>query len=260
MIELGEANTLAELIEATHNAEKKFDGQLWFRGQAQSDWQLKPGAHRREPILESQFANHFRLRAPSLAANCPEHKDYISWLPLMQHYGLPTRLLDWTESLLVAAFFALLPKSTESSSAAIWLLAPGKLNEQQGGFFIPFLADYRVEPLVIDAFSGRPPNPENQYSIAVFAPRKDKRMVAQLGNYTLHGSRESLETHPESSQFLARILIPATSHNKIRADLSVSGMRFSSLFPDLASLAQEVSELTTFDVDGKDLESDSADG
>lgn len=252
MLDLGEAHTLADLIEAAHNAERQLGGQVWFRGHAQNDWQLIPSAHRRNSVLESQFANHFRLSAPSLAANCPEHEDYVSWLPLMQHYGLPTRLLDWTESILVAAFFSLPPKPTKTNTA-IWLLAPGNLNDQSIGGLIPFLTDERVKPLVTAAFSGKT-NPKYQHSVAVLAPRSDRRMAAQLGNYTIHGCREALEAHPASSQFLARLLIPHKSHDKIRADLSVSGIRLSSLFPDLVSLAQEVGEIKAFGPNGEDLE------
>lgn len=253
MLDLGEAHTLSDLVEAAHTAERQFGGQqVWFRGHAQNDWQLVPSAHRRHPILESQFAHHFRLRAPSLAANCPEHKDYVSWLPLMQHYGLPTRLLDWTESLLIAAFFAI-PSEPVTSSAAIWLLAPGNLNEQSIGCVIPFLADERVTPLVAAAFSGTV-NPEKQFSVAALAPRTDRRMAAQLGNYTIHGSREPLETHSASAHFLGRILIPAASHDKIRADLSVAGMRLSSLFPDLSNLARELASIKALGQQGEDLE------
>lgn len=253
MLDLGEAHTLSDIVEAVHIAERQFGGQIWSRGHAQHDWQLVPSAHRRHSVLESQFAHHFRLRAPSLAVNCPEHKDYGSWLPLMQHYGLPTRLLDWTESLLVAAFFAIPPKSI-TSSAAIWLLAPGNLNEQSIGRLIPFLGNERVMPLVTAAFSGNT-NSEDQHSVAVFAPRTDRRMAAQLGNYTIHGSRDPLESHPASSQFLARILIPVMSYDKIRTDLSVSGIRLSSLFPDLSNLARELIEMKAFGPDGEDLES-----
>lgn len=170
----------------------------------------------------------------------------------MQHYGLPTRLLDWSESLLVAAFFAI--RLEHRSSATIWLLAPGKLNEQSIGPLIPFLADKRVTPLLDAAFSGTG-NSGEQPSIATYAPRTDRRMAAQLGNYTIHGSREPLELHPASSNFLARIVIPASSYHKIRADLSVCGVRLSSLFPDLSHLAQEIGEITAFGDDGEDLES-----
>ncbi len=72
MLDFGEAHTLAELLEAAHVAEKKLGEQVWFRGHAKNDWKLVPSAHRRHPALEAQFAHHFRLRAPSLAANCPE--------------------------------------------------------------------------------------------------------------------------------------------------------------------------------------------
>jgi hypothetical protein len=252
MLDLGEAHTLSDLVEATHIAERKLGAQVWFRGHAQNDWKLVPSAHRRHPDLESQFAHHFRFRAPSLAPNCPGHKDYVSWLPLMQHYGLPTRLLDWTESLLVAAFFAI-PPTPITSSAAIWLVSPGNLNEQSIGQLIPFAADERVGPLVSAAFSGKT-NADNQHSIAVLAPRTDRRMAAQLGNYTIHGSRAPLEQHPAADQFLARILIPSTSQDRIRADLSVSGMRRSSLFPDLSNLATEISELKGLGPGGEDLE------
>ena len=253
MLELGKAHKLADLIEAAHKAERQFEGQVWFRGHAQHDWHLVPSAHRKNPVLESQFIHHFRLRAPSLALNCPNHKDYASWLPLMQHYGLPTRLLDWTESLLVATFFAL-PQDTDDTDGAIWMLAPGKLNELSIGYIIPFLADERAKPFIADAFSGNSKS-ENQNTIAVLAPRTDRRMAAQLGNYSIHGNREALELHPESSRFLSRIIIPVASQGKIRTDLSVSGIRRSSLFPDLANLAHEISEFKAIGPDGEDLES-----
>ena len=251
MLELGEALTLADLIDAAHIAEKQLGGQIWFRGHAQHDWNLVPSAHRRHPALESQFANHFRLRAPSLAANCPEHLDYVSWLPLMQHYGIPTRLLDWTESLLFAAFFAISKKS-HRSSATIWMLAPGNLNELSIGYVIPFLTDERVKPFVNAAFSGAV-NLEGHHSISVLAPRTDRRMAAQLGNYTLHGNRDPLESHPAASRFLARVVMPETSHDRINSDLSVSGIRLSSLFPDLANLAREITEIKAIDHDGEDV-------
>lgn len=252
MLDLGEAHTFSDLMEATNVAEQKFGGQVWFRGHAQDDWKLVPSAHRSHPVLESQFAHHFRLKAPALADNCPEHKDYVSWLPLMQHYGLPTRLLDWTESLLVAAYFATEAKPI-SSSAAIWLLAPGNLNKQSVGRLIPFLTDERVEPLVSDAFSGKG-HSQNQHSLAVFAPRTDRRMAAQLGNFTIHGSRVALEQHPSADQFLARILIPLISHDKIKRDLTIFGMRRSSLFPDLSNLAMEISELNVLSSEDEDME------
>ena len=56
----------------------------------------------------------------------------ISWLTLMQHYGLPTRLLDWSESPLVALYFALSSDEDAKADAAVWVLNPMKLNKKVG--------------------------------------------------------------------------------------------------------------------------------
>lgn len=251
MPETMEVRSLSELIEAAHQAEEKFKCQLWFRGHAQDDWELVPGAHRRSPNLESQFAQHFRFHAPSIHSSCPEHKDYISWLPLMQHYGLPTRLLDWTESLVVAAFFAV-SSSRAEKNAAIWFLAPGELNNKSIGYIIPFLSDPRVMPIVKGAFSGHI-DYENKHVVSVLAPRTDRRMAAQLGNYTIHETREALDKHPQASSFLKKIIIPVDAHAKLMSDLSVVGVRRSLLFPDLSNLANEISGLADIDWDDDNL-------
>jgi hypothetical protein len=251
MIDFGKAYNLADIIEAAHEAEQKFEAQVWFRGQSEYKWQLKPSVHRRHPILEAQFLHHFRLRAPSMAA-CPNHEDHISWLPLMQHYGLPTRLLDWTESAMIAAYFGL-PKIEKGIDGAIYMLAPGKLNQISIGDIIPFLVDERVKKYIKDAFTGKS-NPDNNQTISVLAPRTDKRMAVQFGNYTIHGTREPLEDNPMSSTFLGKIIIPHSARDKIKSDLSVAGIRRSNLFPDLESLAKEVSEIIAFGLNGEDLD------
>ena len=54
----------------------------------------------------------------------PESTDTLEWLALMRHYGAPTRLLDWTYSFFVAAFFALADSTGDS---AIWAVDTGAM-------------------------------------------------------------------------------------------------------------------------------------
>ena len=236
------AVSISELLELAKSAESQFKELPWFRGHADSRWQLVPSAHRRHPILESQFAQQFRLRAPSVA-KCPDHGDYVSWLPLMRHYGLPTRLLDWTESLLVATYFA---TALPDQDGVVWILSPGSLNRLTIGGFIPFMHDSRVKPLIAEAFGAKAGGEFSPY-LAVFAPRTDPRMAAQLGNYTIHRARAPLNEQQEVAHALTRISIPGTAKLRLRNELGLLGIRASSLFPDLATLATEISELVVIE-------------
>jgi hypothetical protein len=60
-------------------------------------------------------------------AKTPDPDDYFGWLFLAQHYGLPTRLLDWSESPLVALYFAV-TEGHEDHDGCVWALWPGGLN------------------------------------------------------------------------------------------------------------------------------------
>jgi hypothetical protein len=236
------ATSTSELLELAKNVESQYKELPWFRGHADKRWQLVPSAHRKDPILESQFAQQFRLRAPAVA-KCPDHGDYVSWLPLMRHYGLPTRLLDWTESLLVATYFA---TALPDLDGAIWVLSPGSLNRVTIGGFIPFMHDSRVQPLIAEAFGARVGGEHSPY-LAVFAPRTHPRMAAQLGNYTIHRLRAPLEEQQEVAHALIRITIPRVAKPRLRRELGLLGIRTSSLFPDLATLATEISELVVIE-------------
>ena len=88
-----------EVLDAIVQITRAFgDTKVWWRGHANNGWRLAPKLYR-EGMSAKEFNmnQRFRMLAKVRHANCPGPDDALAWLFLMQHYGLPTRLLDWSE-------------------------------------------------------------------------------------------------------------------------------------------------------------------
>src|SRR5690554_4396695 len=107
-----------------HTAFSKYrpDNRWMFRGQADSDWLVKPKSGR-SPYCERDDLDYlasWKRKASEYIQSKPEN-DW-EWMAIAQHHGLPTRLLDWSYNPLVAAFFACI--SEPEKDAAIFCLLP----------------------------------------------------------------------------------------------------------------------------------------
>jgi hypothetical protein len=234
--------TVAETLE-TWVDEEGTDFSPWFRGHHQSSWRLQPTVYRSEftNLSEDDCRQDFKLRAyPYLVNTARDPVDDWEWYFVMQHHGLPTRLLDWTESPLVALYFAL-REATGNFDAAVWMLDPWWLNEHTGGFDNEILwsNDPRVLNYLPVPFARGVVIPDKP--IAIEAPYTSRRIAAQRGAFTLHGSaRKPLEKHPELAKRLVKIIVPRGNINNMKNALRSAGIRETLVFPELPGLCREL--------------------
>lgn len=99
---------------------------LWFRGQTNATWGLIPRIWR----IEYKDANEAEMRLEFESVGHPLTPgagfDKWHWYFLMQHYGAPTRLLDWTVNPLVALYFAV--RELTEHEGAVWVVDPWRWN------------------------------------------------------------------------------------------------------------------------------------
>lgn len=215
----------------------------WFRGQGDEAWSLVPSIYRPENrgfLEEDDFRDDFRRRAwPYLAQVAHEPANEWEWYFLMQHHGLPTRLLDWSESALVALYFAL-RDAVPKRNPAVWVLDPWALNKNVAKKRDTILSpsERRAQSYLSEPFSYRPlPRPP----IALEPPLKSVRIAAQKGVFTLHGSTtKPLDSYAALRPHLAKIVISSGNVGELKEELSVAGITETTVFPELAALCKEL--------------------
>jgi hypothetical protein len=200
---------------------------------------LSPKARLRE--IEQDLFFEFQARAKELHALGLSDWDYLFY---MRHYGLPTRILDWTESLGVALFFALgLATGEEAKSPCLWLLNPYLLNKKEWGrdlvapqiigwdeekFEYYDYGELLLEPAGVDI--------EWKSPVAIYPQQRNARVSAQRGWFTIHGrKRKPLEDIKPNA--VRKIDIPLPAIPVIKELLDQMGLDKFTLYGDLDSLS-----------------------
>jgi len=241
-------NTLNDLVEAVHYGGVRFGGKsIWWRGQADKEWNLVSHLYRSDDWFEKEcnIVARFRQKARVRYAKCPGYDDYANWLFLMQHYKLPTRVLDWTESALVALYFIVADSSKHDEPGVLWALNPVLLNQaefERNGIFS--VDNPEVKKICGQAFVMTERNSNNYGKVAaVMADHHDLRQMAQQSAFTIHGRSSSLNGHEHSDNFLVKYEVPALSKKSLLYDLYNLGITRSYLFPDLENLSKDLKTL-----------------
>ena len=225
-----------------------------YRGDRDARWPLltsldKLGGatspHSKADLEEHILRNFIRYSRPYFAQ--PPVNEW-EVLVAAQHHGLPTRLLDWTYSPLVAAHFATIRGDPESNRV-VWRLDWKSVHRSFG---LPELA------LLIQDLEGilageRPLTPWTLFSASRGArefacmlepPSLNARIAAQSSTFTLCSDKQQsfdrfLEGHGLGTA-LTKFIIPAKETARFRDQLDLVSVDERRLFPDLDGVAAEM--------------------
>jgi hypothetical protein len=243
-----QARTISAFLDACQQLSDSWsdadtgDTTPWYRGQQNANWSLIPGEYRYALLDAAEIRSEFILKARELL-RLPPTTDW-EWYFLMQHYGLPTRLLDWTSGSLIGLHFAL-SANTGKTDAAVWVLDPWALNSWSCGCSDLVLTggEFREQPIarkylrrVYQRFRMAPK------PLAIVPPYNSSRITAQRGTFTVHGSsNKGLEK--QFARRLAKIVIPKAAILQLRQALRTVGVSEFTLFPDLDGLCRDIRTL-----------------
>lgn len=250
--------TFAELLEAIESFQAS-SKTSWYRGIANSSYKLGPTLYRHNQItkiedltaLEAEVSTRFVQRSlPFLARPLTDDWDKLF---LMQHYGVPTRLLDWTENPFVAIYFALNSGGVgPSSDAALWMCDPTAWNQAaldhlsfKGGVLD------QSNSLLRTYAPGTPVVEMPMLPIMIYGTYNSPRIVAQRGGFAIFGQgTQPMEEVYGAAKFpdtvLTKIIISQDHVDEIRASLFRKGFTESVVFPDLDGLAKEIRRIFGF--------------
>lgn len=227
-----------EFLESIKNAKEELGNPeiLWYRGHPNSRFYLLANLLRYKNGLEKE--QHLFTSFRKFSDRILKRRD-SEWETLfeMQHYGVPTRLLDWSETFGIALFFASHYNQSHhpDQDAAIYLLDPIALNNISGIHQI-----YRV------------PQDDKKFSytriywkqtpFAAMAPIAiepifiNDRMLAQRGVFTVHHDKiDPIEdAFPEA---IKKVLLPNAVIPAATEFLELSNINIYTVFPDLAGIS-----------------------
>jgi hypothetical protein len=180
---------------------------------------------------EERILRIFKRKAVHFLDHAPERDDDFQWLALMQDHGAPTRLVDFTWSPYVAAFFAL---HNATGEAVIWACNPFEIERhkkldlnQPGSFAKHFLSSRRSF-----VWMGEP------YAM-------NRRLIAQSGTFLVPSVLDRpiddiLANYPKPKGTLVKFLLSPRIREKGMRELYKMNITQASLFPDLDGLARSL--------------------
>jgi hypothetical protein len=233
------------------------DGRWAYRGQRCVEWGLESSLERSfrkmDPsVFEMQIIEKFQQRAYHYLSEAMKPDDIVEWLSLMQHHGAPTRLLDFTFSPYIAAYFALERCDNECAIWAIdynWirfetvskLTKSGITDYQIGGGHVTdtWFSKLNFYDLIF--------NHKEKLIIPVVPRKLNERQTIQQGLFLFGSNRqhtfeENIEAYEKLDirKHLYKFVLSKSYRNEALCDLNLMNVSRASLFPGLDGFAQSI--------------------
>jgi hypothetical protein len=196
------------------------------------------------PGQEERMLRIFKRKALNFLEHVPAEDDDLQWLALMQDHGAPTRLLDFTWSPYVAAFFAL---HNATEDAAIWVCNPFEIGENQTVKIQGKreVAITKLNPKHTGNFR-RFYLPGNIPFVWIGEPHAmNRRLIAQSGTFIVpgvldHALEDILQSFPNPKNTLLKVILPLKIRERGMRELYRMNITQATLFPDLDGLARSL--------------------
>lgn len=243
--------TLSEYIDTIKALSAEWGvhrGNIWYRG-LEDEWLgLVPGTVWRDIDLETEdeMVAEFLVYYRSYYPREPAHA--LELYALMRHYGLPSRLLDWSMSPLVSLFFALERPGRENSRRVVWAIDHVELNRLTLGravSIVPrggadaFTARWLPKMLRNDSGAEIP-----EHVFAFKHPMSNQRINAQKGCFTFHGrSPRGIDAvfRDAGSPRIAKLVLRGSERRReVLDELYDLGYKEDDIYQDLSALTRRI--------------------
>jgi hypothetical protein len=187
------------------------------------------------PDQEARILRIFKRKAHQFLNSPPDLDDDFQWMALMQHHGAPTRLLDFTWSPYVAAFFAL---ERALGDGVVWALNPAQVDSSRN-----------PRPARMD-----PRNKGNIHRYYLKGAHRfiwmgephtmNRRLIAQSGTFAVPGVLdvpvEEILSDRDQENILAKITLAHGVREHGMRELYRMNITYATLFPDMDGLAKSM--------------------
>jgi hypothetical protein len=255
---LNEIKTIDSFSKKIESYIKTNDGKILYRGIGKTSYSLLPSLYRHSTItnigefkkLERSLLQEFQSRSiPFVNQGFNRISDDWDTLFLMQHYGVPTRLLDWTENPFIALYFALTSASYDKMSktymedSGIWVVNASNWNKaviNKSGFDEGILSHKSEKLAYYD-----PVHNDNlpDWPLFINGVHNSQRIVSQKGVFSIFGEQTTPMENAKikiGKKDLKLLIIPKDTTESLLNSLLSIGITDSVVFPDLEGLAKEL--------------------